>query len=210
MTSLLITGAGRSGTLYTATVIAAAGIDAGHERAVNIRGSRKLKAGEVEVSWLAAYLDVAGYTVQQVRHPLAAIASLAAGGAFDPSTKAWRWAKYAIARYPEIATQPTPTLRAACYWLLWNGGIQADERWQVETLTARQLNRALGHAGHYNVATAAALRDTPRTHESDAEPLTWDQLGPLAEDIRILAAMYGYDVAEPEAEPEPEPELAAV
>lgn len=208
MTSLLITGSEQSGTHHTVAILRAAGIDVGHERAANIAGWRRLKDGEVEVSWLAAYLDVADYTVHQVCHPLAAIASSVKRGTFDPASKYWRWAKYAIARFPEIATEPTPTLRAACYWLRWNEGIKADERWQVETLTARQLNRALGQAGHYNVATAAALRETP--HESAAEPLTWDQLGPWAEAIRDLAAEYGYEAPETEVEPEAEVEAVLV
>ena len=200
MTSILVTGSEWSGLGYTAAVIRAAGIDAGHERAVNVNGWRRLKDGEVEVSWLAGYLDVADYTIHQVRHPLYAIAASVKRGTFDPASKYWRWAKYAIDRYPEIGEQPTPLLRAAAYWLLWNGGIVSDERWQVEHLTARLLNKAL------KASTAAALRETPIVHPSDAEPLEWDQLGAMVDAIQAQAAEYGYEVpvVGPIAEEEPE------
>jgi hypothetical protein len=205
MTALLITGSERSGTLFTATVLRAAGIDAGHERAANVHGYRQLKNGEVEVAWEAAYLGLKAYTVHQVRHPLAAIASSVKRGTFDPATKYYRWARYAANVYPEILTQRTPLERAALYWLRWNGGIKADERWQIETLTSRQLNSALLRLG-LHVGTSKALAETPRVHESDAEPLTWDQLGAFEGAIRELAADYGYVDAEPEVIPEPEAE----
>lgn len=192
MTALLITGSERSGTLYTATVLRNAGIDAGHERAVNIKGSRELEDGEVEVSWEAAPLGLAAYTVHQVRHPLQAIGSSAARQTFDWDHRRSAWGYYAARFFPEIATEPTPLLRAARYWLAWNGAIKADMRWQVETLKAAQLNKALAQAGH-KVPTAAALRETEHVHESDAAPIEWGQLGHLEEPIRALAAEYGYE-----------------
>ena len=212
MTALLITGSERSGTLFTATVLRAAGIDAGHERAVNIRGFRPLRNGEVEVAWEAAYLGLKAYTIHQVRHPLDAIASSVKRGTFDPASKLYRWARYAANVYPEILLQKTPLAAAALYWLRWNEGIKADERWQIETLTSRQLNSALLRLG-LHAATSKALAETPRVHESEAERLTWDELGPFAGAIRDLAADYGYidEPAEalPVVMPEMEPEAAA-
>lgn len=138
---LIVTGTGRSGTLWAAEALSAAGIDCGHERAFDPR-----RHGEgdwvADSSWLAApctpFADA--YVVHLVRHPLDVIRSRATWGTFQ--RRRGPWARWAIRHVPAMA-DPTlsPVERAAVHWTGWVQLITADETLRLEGVTAADIGR---------------------------------------------------------------------
>ena len=85
MKSFLVTGCGRSGTLYTATLLKKLGVTCHHEKAFlpPVRGLPEWSG--IEVAWEAApYVEQLGVEVfHQLREPLAVINSFLRIGFFE-------------------------------------------------------------------------------------------------------------------------------
>lgn len=186
----LVTGCGRSGTLYTATLLQAAGLDVGHE----VCGDD----GAVSSLWAVADTHYPVYHAQrrpafdlvlhQVREPLNTIASLTTAR-YD----SWLWA----ARHVALDLR-WPVLRiAAEYWLAWNRLCEAQAAltyrieaiseawWRICELIGADVPRPAG------IPTNIHSRAHGRVTWHDIEATT-----PQAADIREMATRYGYNTLE--------------
>jgi hypothetical protein len=123
----LVTGAARSGTMYTAKLLEALGLDVGHESS----------GADGIVSWyLAADTDwvpkgptslevTFEHVFHQVRHPLSVIPSMAT---LRPDT--WSF----VVRHTPCSLGDPLLLRCAKFWLSWNemAEMKAEWRYRVE------------------------------------------------------------------------------
>ncbi|MBW2170715.1 MAG: hypothetical protein JRF69_01840 [Deltaproteobacteria bacterium] len=213
---LLITGCGRSGTLYTTEVWRSLGLDIRHERPIPTHGSM---GRDGAASWFMAVDDrnppfgpsTAGYkfdfVLHVVRNPLKVIASVAQfilqKGAPSPEYIE-RHAPETRLSFEERTLEPKQQfiLRAARYWYHWNllAEAKADQTFQVEQL-ASALPGLCDHLGvEYRPGQADKVpKDTnARWHYLREEPwvVNWadiEALDPsLCNEIRHLAASYGY------------------
>jgi hypothetical protein len=214
---LLITGAGRSGTLFTATLMNRLGIRVSHDNRFDpMRGDKRDEAGPLRdgaVSWVYAFADGeypawAGSlnggrfrrVFQQVRHPLKVIGSRAAAP-FGESTREF------VARHTELpAWAPTyagNVLSSLHHWVAWNSflGKISDYRFRLEDMDIVDIcHRAEleGCPEKQMVADAVkALLAVSVNHLEDYYPVTWELLYTLDPAMTIkaktLACEYGYD-----------------
>lgn len=196
----LITGTARSGTLYMATALKAAGINAGHEQvftpgSVDPVTSPKWKAGEV--SWLAApFTPIDEMPVlHQVRHPLKVIGSLLRHGLVQPGEGSYTL--YAYRHLPGLKALSSAIERAAYYWLHWNDLVTGAElTYRVEALDEALLDRICDLVG-VEGDTARAL-SIPRDLNSIASPVPVDWADvpqPLRSQVQEAGIRYGYEAA---------------
>lgn len=198
---LVVTGAQRSGTRYLAKVLAQAGYQATHELGDPFGSPKDAPdprthppRGPIEVSWLAAWFWPEAYIVHLVRYPLDAIASSAHRGTF---TKPRPYGKWAMDKMPQIALHDEPE-RSARYWLGWTdlADGQAHERLRLEDVTARLLAEMLERAGiapnMERLREAVANVPTMTNGGSFPSPLTYADLGKLANPVQHRAKEYGY------------------
>ncbi len=149
---LLITGCGRSGTLYTTEVWRSLGLDIRHERPIPLHGSM---GRDGAASWFMAVDDTnppfgpgtRGYNfdfvLHVVRHPLKVIASVAQfilqKGVPSPEYIE-KHAPETRLTFEERTLEPKQQfiLRAARYWYYWNELAEgkADQTLQVEQLVS--------------------------------------------------------------------------
>lgn len=198
---LVITGAQRSGTRYLAKVLSAAGLPATHELGDPFGSPKNAPdprttppTGPIEVSWLAAWFQTDAYIVHLVRHPLDAIASSAHRRTF---TKPRPYGWWAMEKMSQIALYDEPA-RSARYWLGWTDLVeeQAHERLRLEDVTARTLAEMLERAGiapnMERLREAVANVSTMTNGGSFPPPLTYGDLGELANPVQHRAKEYGY------------------
>lgn len=127
----LITGCGRSGTKYIATVLQQCGLDVGHEKPGTDGCVSSIWA--VRDDYYPSYHDQARPTfkriLHQVRHPLDAIGSL-----MTASQESWAW----NARHIKLDPGWSPLLKATFYWYHWNRMVetrhQPEFRYRIEEL----------------------------------------------------------------------------
>lgn len=190
--SVLITGCGRSGTLYIARCLQLAGLDVQHER---------LGAdGAVSSVWNAPQPPYPSWHQQgerpafdiilhQVREPLATMGSVMTGG-----REGWKF----NARWAPIDLSWHPVKRAAYYWYWWNR--RAEEQgcytYRIENLEAEWdvLMALIGHEAEY---TGDDVSKSTNSRRHDA--LSWEDVKQQApEMLRKIAGMaqrYGYEIA---------------
>jgi len=200
---LAIVGAPRSGTRYTATVLAASGLPTGHEASTvspaGVLALPAIAAMVADVSWLLVphipELVRQGIAVALVsRHPLRVLPSMVARGFLDSRPAARRnqrraWANaYALRHVPELGRvrQGDLLARAATFWLAWNRRALAASpaiAFRVEVLGINQVV-ALGALAGLELERRPAARTlgrTPRNVNAGAGPpldaLTWAELG---------------------------------
>lgn len=127
----LVTGTGRSGSLYTARVLRAAGLDVGHEEAGKDGAVSSLWLHDVE--WYPGYHSQNrpsfDYVLLQTRHPLDCIGSLT-----TTSRESWRW----IDAHTPLGEIEFDSLIDKCAaWWVWQN-MQARRvcrySWRVETI----------------------------------------------------------------------------
>ncbi|HET9481261.1 MAG TPA: hypothetical protein VFP98_05845 [Candidatus Polarisedimenticolia bacterium] len=122
---LLVTGCGRSGTRYTATLLGKCGLNVVHEKRMGRHGisSWLFAAESTSVPWGPA---PSAYTfehiVHLVRNPLSAIPSIAT---FKRS--AWDY----IGQHISIDPGDPILLRAATYWLQWNRLVEKRTKFRI-------------------------------------------------------------------------------
>ncbi len=214
---LLVTGCGRSGTLYASLVWRAVGLDVRHEMPVAPNG---VMGADGIASWYMAVDDpeppygpsAGGYAfdlvIHQVRHPLKVIPSVAQFVLRNPPSR-----RYIERNCPGSRLSWSDRLRgrkrallleAARYWYHWNllAAVKAGggEMVQVERLI-EELPRLCDRLGVVCAPGAAGTVSTAanaRHHYVEEEPwsLTWgdlEELDPsLCAKVRDLARSYGY------------------
>jgi len=213
---LLITGCGRSGTLYTAEVWRSLGLDIRHERPIPPHGSM---GRDGAASWFMAVDDTnppfgpgtRGYqfecVLHVVRHPLKVIASVAQfilqHGVPSPEYIE-QHAPETRLTFEERTLEPKQQLilRAARYWYHWNRLAEgkADQTLQVEQLVPALpgLCEQLGVEYRPGLADKIPRTTNARWQYVGEEPWTveWVELEALdpalCNEIRGLATSYGY------------------
>lgn len=216
---LLITGCGRSGTLYAAELWRALGLDIRHERPVPPNG---VMGADGMSSWFLAVDDPevpsgpSGINydfvvvIQQVRHPLKVIASVA-----QFILKEGERAPDFIERnVPEIKLTPDErenlaskeqlVLEASRYWYYWNkiSETKADKILKLEELEYElpELTDLVGVEYQPEVLENISKETNARNWHVQDEPwvVNWDEIKRLDpkiyEEIRNLGASYGYDI----------------
>lgn len=215
---LLITGCGRSGTLYSAGLWRALGLDIRHERPVPPNG---VIGADGMASWFMAADDPAppsgpsaldyrfDVVLHQVRHPLKVIASMAqfilregkrAPGFIERNAPETRLAAQE-AEY--LGPNQQLILRAARYWYHWNllAEAKADRTIRIEELQERlpDLCDLVGVEYRPGVFEGIPRGVNARHFHVHDDPwvLEWSDIKGLDpriyEKIRDLAATYGYE-----------------
>lgn len=212
---LLITGCGRSGTLYASEVWKGQGLDVRHENPLPPNGCM---GKDGIASWYMAVDDpnppfgpsAAGYEfdfiIHQVRHPLKVIASVAQFILRDPLSRDYIERNVPQTRLiaPErsMPRKEQLLLQASRYWYYWNLVAQAKASMtvQVESLTASlaEICRVLGINYRPGIANLVSKATHGRYVYVDEEywVITWEDVELLDRELskRIvgLAATYGY------------------
>ena len=215
---LLITGCGRSGTLYAAELWRSLGLDIRHERPVLPNG---MMGADGMSSWFMAADDPAppsgpsvldyqfDVVIQQVRHPLKVIASVAqfvlregkrAPGYIErnvPETK------LTLDEQTCLDSKEQLLLRASRYWYYWNrlAEAKADRIVKVENLSS-EISDLCGLVGidyQRGVIESISKEINARSFHIQDTPwvVDWAEIkrldAPLYEKIKNLAAAYGYE-----------------
>lgn len=204
---LVVTGAGRSATGYTSTVLRACGVACGHEKVFHPK-TLLAEWGELDAdaSWIAVPhmrgIKASGaHVLHQIRDPLAVVRSLYGLKIFehhrpqeDPYLHViWKFDK-AIFAYDD------PLRRVMSYWIRWNlaAEAQADGSYRIESMDPERLH-AMCRLVNPSIALKtceAAIRDSDRTYNTRGPDLsiTWQDLpvDPLTEQFCDLAERYGY------------------
>jgi hypothetical protein len=185
----LITGCGRSGTKYMATVLRKAGL--------NVRHERPGKDGTVSAIWIVEDERYPVYhhqgprpefdlVLHQVRDPLKTIASLT-----TTRPGSWRW----LARHVPIDLSDGILKIAAEFWYFWNLKCEAraSYRYRIEDLpeeweTLRQL---IGIPGELDKTVSTTVN--ARSHKKVKWPEIY-QATSLCGSIREMGGRYGYKV----------------
>jgi hypothetical protein len=185
----LITGSGRSGTKYMATVLRACGLNVGHERLGRdgiVSGFYAFDAPRYPGRRHPAPRPKFDTVLHQVREPLATIGSLTTG-------RHWRWSR----QFTALREKNPPPLRRACYvWLAFN---QAAERQAVFTYRIEDLRdywsalqTALNFTAEYEAVAHISHNINTRAHAA----ITWDDIARVApeivDDIITTSRGYGY------------------
>lgn len=144
---LLVTGTGRTGTVWLTHALRRAGVDARHEEAYSLT-RHGAPPWTCEVSWLAAPYTplINAHVVHLVRHPLACIRSRAAWGTFDkqggPGIDRRPKGRFAMEKCPAIKAGKTALERAAIHWVEWNKLVrEADELVRIEDVDIQYVRR---------------------------------------------------------------------
>ncbi|SCL31986.1 hypothetical protein GA0070616_4368 [Micromonospora nigra] len=202
----VVTGSGRCGTKYLATLLTAAGVRCGHEQVYNADGPPIWPAGlRADSSWMAVpHLPLPLPVVLLVRHPLAVVRSWVEIGFFtvdvdNPTHRPLRqWA-------PQVYEEATPADRALSMWLhLTRAALPRAARVvRIEDLDARQAYRLLRWAGARSRPAREAVRSVPQRlnrHEEMRqvvgvrhEPVWAVHRPALADAARRLAVDVGID-----------------
>lgn len=172
----VITGAPRSGTKHLATLLTAAGVPAGHEKAHNARRRGDWPSGlAVDSSWMAAtMLDcVAAPVVLLVRHPLRVVKSLVEIGFFG-DIDAKNPTHGPLRRFaPAVYKHPTVPDRALAAWLV---------------LTRAALTRAEMVIRHHQLDSAVLARLVAWCGGNpDRAEHAWQQVGVVNRHERMRA-----------------------
>lgn len=215
---LLITGCGRSGTLYSARLFSELGMDIMHELD---RHSSELKGKDGFASWFMVVDDPSPpqgpssqdyqfqYVLHQVRHPLAVIASFAQF-ILQKGSRSPEFIEKYIPDFKkglentDLTVKQKLVLQAARYWYEWNvlALHKATDTIRLESM-AQELPRLCDALG-IDYDAEVLIKISPRTNDRrfyvDDDPwvVSWEELKQLDPDltdkIRTLAESFGYQV----------------
>lgn len=201
MTRVVVTGTGRSGTKWCATVLRLGGILCGHEQVFTtgqFDGMTEQEWGPFEAdSSLAAvpFLDrhPQARKVLVVREPLAFAGSILAVGPLLCGSQPRALADHLARRHPWVLDAPTEAGAALRWWAVWNGqgASHADVTLRLEGLTPDVLYDACGVVPRWPTFPF----DRPvNAGAADKTAVTWGGCGdPDAVDAALpLAARFGY------------------
>lgn len=176
-----------------AQAVTAAGLDCGHETAFT--DSRHGDGDwQAEASWLAApHLPLPEtHVVHLVREPLATIRSWTAVLTRPRRPRrTGRYLTWAAQWCPELTADGDPLIRAATWWVLWNGLIEphADERLRLEDATAARVSALVAR-----VTGCGQIVDLPppvRAGDHTDPPLAWSDVEHVPGLVE-MASRYGY------------------
>ena len=204
----MITGCGRSGTKYLATLLTAAGMPAGHEKAHNHQRRGEWMPGQlVDSSWMAAtMLDAVDVpVVALVRHPLRVVKSLVeigffgSYGAANPTHQPLRLAA------PHVYGYQAEHDRALAMWLTLTRAAlsRAEMLIRLEHMSTALLGRLLAwcggnpHRAEHAIATVGVVNrhERSRARVGAAHTGGWDIHDPeLAAPAQSLAWLLGYGI----------------
>ena len=179
---VVITGCGRSGTSYIATVLQRHGLDVRHEEI----GAD----GIVDWKW-APFVDPAGIPIiQQIRHPLKVIASCST---FVPES--WDY----ICRQADIPRDLGVLARGMRYWLEWNKLVskKAHFRYRVEELSSALPVVCSFFSVEPNYEAMESVSKQQNTRSWKYAAITWSDLMAADRDLALricrFAAECGYE-----------------
>lgn len=214
----MITGCGRSGTLYASQLFDRVGISCAHEQ---VFGPLAMKTGRLskvrrnrqgEASWIAAGILPDRHSpipdlsiIHLVRNPVAVIRSMMGVGSFSRRSN---YRKFIYEKLPHLKTMPP--LHACCeFWCDWNrrtSKLRRDYelcRVKVEQLSddAANLEWLAGSLGYTvsrsDISEAIRALGTTVHGRSRDEGVCWDTLPRgLRDQVRDLAEVYGYSQEE--------------
>ncbi len=215
---ILITGCGRSGTSYTATLLSALDLRCGHESVFRLP---EIVRGEVswpddlpaESSWLAApFLDLLPpetFVLHQVRDPLSVLRSLRRIGLFE---RPGPFTKFVVEHLGEELEAAAPDEAGLFYWDRWNALVEERaarsgltyRRLRLEELDPATLSGILVEAGYFRSPSeieerqlhVRSDRNTRGDKSADAD-LTWASLPASAAKraVEERALAYGYELS---------------
>lgn len=199
---VLITGCGRSGTAFSAKVLATGGAPVTHEGVFGpIANSWPVThRTRIESSWLAAphlaNLEQVK-VIHQVRNPLFVVRSFVGFGFFTRSPDD-PYLCYVLEHAPTVASWDNPVDQAIEYWLVWNRMVEphAERRVRLEDLSAEHFAELASMAGLDAADYSPAMASLGRRYNGRRRELALtraDLLGrPRGEELAALAERYGY------------------
>ena len=198
MKKLLITGCGRSGTEYIATVLQKLGIDTPHEHMG--------KDGVVDWSFASnKESGIAGFTandfeivLHQVREPMCVMRS-----AFTLSKKSWQF----IFRNSPVNACDHPIVQVGQYWYYWNKQAENLSQWTYRVEDLLEIfskfcekvqvvsNKSILQTVPTDINSRCKFTGTRHKHY---RVFSWNELynqdPHLTENIFVLAEHYGYNM----------------
>ncbi len=199
---LLITGCGRSGTTFMATVLQKCGLDIQHEL-LGADGTVSFPhavPADMVPSWgMDGYPNIPGlnkcrfrHIFQQVRDPLKVISSAA--------VDLERCRKFINKYIPEIKSQDPPLIKGAKYWYYWNLYAEKIAHW---TYRIEDIDRVWGEFCDrigYDL-DKKILKKIPKNYNSRkvVHRTTWAELKAILDpelykNVVKMARRYGYPV----------------
>ena len=199
----VVTGTGRSGTVYMSRLLTSVGIACSHEAVFHPEGKPEWGRHRGDASWLAVpYLDVFdGYVLHVVRDPLAVVNSYVGIGFFDHDYDHShdRWRAFAEHHAPNVFTLDDPVTRAMAWYVEWNRRIEphADRRIRIEDLTGDDLvdlAQKIGKSLSLDELPDAIASVPTNLNSRERAVLTLDDLpeGEYLDGLTEIAIDYGY------------------
>lgn len=228
LTPFVITGCGRSGTLFTARLLTLMGVRTSHEEyftafstvGAELQFSQWLRwtGTEGEVSSLAAPRastlgQMRGPTIRWpirlvhlVRNPIPVMRSLMGLGTFAQTKWLLPNIKFFFRHLPQASFDDAPIVLCMKYWLYWNRLVQADGyltgRVRIETITQpavwRGLLEMIGHEAGDDLTEAMERLGTKHHGGPRDDSVTWDALPPGKLKDQIMADAVIYGYTEGE------------
>ena len=182
----LVTGSGRSGTKYLATLLRSCGLNVGHEQWWTLDPSRTADL-DGDVSWMGCFdHSYNGPIYLQARNPLSCIPSIYGRENRHP----WHLLRRLTARH-----SGDWAVDAASIWLEYNYHALHSARawWRVEDIDADLL---VEHFGVDRNRAVRALDSTPRDING-AGPVDYPWPSIVVDSVLELAHRLGYEIADP-------------
>ena len=208
----VITGTGRCGTKYVATLLQVLGIHVRHEGVWTMTNPTKPDWQDKwgEVGWEAApHLDEhVGPVIRLIRNPIDSINSRMNSGWFQPelhNNPHYRKLHDYVDSILNLQERfENPLDRAVAHWIEWNDMIPADETFRIEDAGPHWLSDLTYRVGHgrsdHWVEFALASVPAGMNRHSSERLVTWDVVKREADPFLVAGLIeatkeYGYDVA---------------
>lgn len=188
---LLITGVGRSGTVWASHALNVAGVPCTHETRFNPY-NQQLFGWSAESSWLAApyvkYLSENVWVVRLVRDPRKVVGSWLVRGRIRGSFNAHY--AYLLRFVPELALIDDPLSQIGWMWVRWNRMFQPHEVAKLEDITADDVGR-WARLVDPDAVTPDELPGPVHVSRRPPKQVTWDHLTHVPH-LLEMARGYGY------------------
>jgi len=197
---LLVTGCGRSGTMWMAAALSSTGLDCGHERAFTPGyGGSAPRWGEGD--WTAEgsghgapFTPLPGtHVVHLVRHPVHVVSS-ALHRSRDGLGRAPQSREFVLRHLPHLGTISDPLERAARSWIDWNSLVVSAEVVRLDAAGAGWVTaRARMVDGD---ARPARLPEPMNAASRRPRPVSWSRLARVPGMVEA-ARRYGFATTTP-------------
>lgn len=194
---LLITGCGRSGTEYMATLLRQSGYDINHERPGEVGCvSWPMAVGSFS-PWGPLAEEKFQYVFHQVRNPLDVITSWRLNLS-DIARDEWKFIRTHV---PEISEDDTLLIHCAKYWYYWNLKVEKRTEWRYRI---EDVNQIIGEFESrcglsFDINVIENLPRNTNTWAPTENKTTWKELElmlphDLYINIQEMALRYGYEI----------------